>query len=380
MILGLPDLKGVYDAGGAGGGAFALTVLGGAFAPDGAALAAGATGTAGPDYMNITRGALSVLATAFNATDNRTTIYSTAINGIDLSPDPAVIPDEAIISLTPSHLQFLRQDRTFLSNAFTNLFALQAILTLDFTPATMGAFVLFAPTIRYRDVVSGFGMGLLFNAGGIFENDPSVAINLTTGLSYVGQNIYRANAQTITMLQLLDFLSQPRFQILAGGVLTVTQTIRHFTSRGTLAAGVTVSGDRIGFNAGLLSVFTGTLTGVNVGFQVDNLVSGAGGAVGLRSTMASGALRFFIEHTGSAASLFGGDVEIDGALNHDGSTAGFLGATPVVRPPAYSITNATPSRTLNVSTVTLTILANVVAQLLQDGGDVVGHGLLDTNI
>lgn len=378
--LGIPDLQGVYTAGGSGGGAFALSVAGGAFAPDGSALAAGATGTAGPTYMDITRGAVTVLGTAYNATDLRTTIFATSINGIDLSPDPAIIPDEAIISLTPSHLEFLRQDRTFSSNAFVNLFAITSTITLDFALATMGAFVLFGPTIRYAQNANAFGMGLLFNANGIFENDPATTSNLTTGLSYVGQNTYRANAQTITMLQVLDFLSQPRLQAVSGGVFTMTGTLRHFTARGLLGSSATLTGDRICFNAGAWSTLVGTHSGENVGLDIEDLQSGALGAVGIRSVMGSGANRFFIEHTGAAASLFGGDMEIDGALNHDGATAGFLGALPVVRPPAYAISNATPSRTLNVSTVTLTILANVVAQLLQDGGDVVGHGLLDTNI
>lgn len=35
-------------------------------------------------------------------------------------------------------------------------------------------------------------------------------------------------------------------------------------------------------------------------------------------------------NTGRA--LFAGEVEIDGALNHDGSTAGFFGVTPAARP------------------------------------------------
>jgi hypothetical protein len=47
--------------------------------------------------------------------------------------------------------------------------------------------------------------------------------------------------------------------------------------------------------------------------------------------------------TGKAT--FGSEVEIDGALNHDGSTVGFYNVTPVSRPAAYTQTYATATRT-----------------------------------
>lgn len=41
-----------------------------------------------------------------------------------------------------------------------------------------------------------------------------------------------------------------------------------------------------------------------------------------------------------------GDAEINGALNHDGTTVGFYGVTPVARPSAYTQTFSTASRTV----------------------------------
>jgi hypothetical protein len=47
---------------------------------------------------------------------------------------------------------------------------------------------------------------------------------------------------------------------------------------------------------------------------------------------------------------FGGEVEIDGALNHDGATVGFRGAAPVAMPAALVQTYATADRTLGAYT------------------------------
>lgn len=49
------------------------------------------------------------------------------------------------------------------------------------------------------------------------------------------------------------------------------------------------------------------------------------------------------------------EMEIDGALNHDGTTVGFYGVTPVTRPSAYTQTYSTTSKTMaNITAVTLT--------------------------
>jgi len=42
---------------------------------------------------------------------------------------------------------------------------------------------------------------------------------------------------------------------------------------------------------------------------------------------------------------FAGEIEVDGALNHDGATVGFYGVTPVSRPSAYTQTYSTADKT-----------------------------------
>jgi len=92
----------------------------------------------------------------------------------------------------------------------------------------------------------------------------------------------------------------------------------------------------------------------------------------------SGAATLNSTLTASGAATFGSSVAITGALSvtgtatlagnlaHTGSHLGFFGATPQARPSAYTVTNATPIRSIDVATVTLTQLANLIASILGD--------------
>lgn len=61
-----------------------------------------------------------------------------------------------------------------------------------------------------------------------------------------------------------------------------------------------------------------------------------------------------------------GSLEIDGALNHDGSTVGFYGVTPVARSSTYTVTNGTTDRTYDADATTVNELADVVGTLIAD--------------
>lgn len=61
-----------------------------------------------------------------------------------------------------------------------------------------------------------------------------------------------------------------------------------------------------------------------------------------------------------------GDAEIDGALNHDGTTVGFYGVVPTVRSAAYAITNVTPDRAYDADAMTLDEIADTLGTLIAD--------------
>jgi len=59
-------------------------------------------------------------------------------------------------------------------------------------------------------------------------------------------------------------------------------------------------------------------------------------------------------------------LEIDGALNHDGSTIGFFGTTPAVQAAAYTPSNVTAVRTYDANATTIHALADVLGTLIAD--------------
>lgn len=69
---------------------------------------------------------------------------------------------------------------------------------------------------------------------------------------------------------------------------------------------------------------------------------------------------------GAAKVLLTGEVEIDGALNHDGSTVGFFGVAPAARAAAYTLTNVTTDRTYDANATTLDEVADVLGTLIAD--------------
>lgn len=61
-----------------------------------------------------------------------------------------------------------------------------------------------------------------------------------------------------------------------------------------------------------------------------------------------------------------GELDLDGALNHDGTTVGFYGVTPVVRSSAYTPTNVTTDRAYDADSTSTAELADVLGTLIAD--------------
>lgn len=105
----------------------------------------------------------------------------------------------------------------------------------------------------------------------------------------------------------------------------------------------------------------GTIGTLNV-MDIPN-ISGPTTIRGINSAMSNGT---FINHTGTAPAIFGGEVEMNGALNHDGSTVGFYGTIPAVQSAAYTPSNVTPDRSYDANSTTLDELADVVGTIIAD--------------
>jgi len=75
----------------------------------------------------------------------------------------------------------------------------------------------------------------------------------------------------------------------------------------------------------------------------------------------------------AADMLVGTDLEIDGSLDHDGSTVGFYGTTPVAQSSAYTVSNGSTDRALDVTGDSLAQVAAVLGTLI---GDLQALGLI----
>jgi hypothetical protein len=80
----------------------------------------------------------------------------------------------------------------------------------------------------------------------------------------------------------------------------------------------------------------------------------------------AGAHMLTTANTWTQKQTFSGEVEIDGALNHDGNTVGFYGVTPVARSAAYTASNVTTDRTFDANATTIDEIADVLGTLLAD--------------
>lgn len=60
------------------------------------------------------------------------------------------------------------------------------------------------------------------------------------------------------------------------------------------------------------------------------------------------------------------ECEIDGALNHDGSTVGFYGTTPVAQSATYTASNVSADRSYDANSTTVDELADVLGTLIAD--------------
>jgi hypothetical protein len=107
------------------------------------------------------------------------------------------------------------------------------------------------------------------------------------------------------------------------------------------------------------------VTGFDVLRLAPSIISDAGtGTKNFIRCVRTGTDYFTVGWTGEGR--FASDLEIDGALNHDGSTVGFYGTAPTAQSAAYAPTNVTPDRSYDADSTTLDEIADVLGTLIDD--------------
>lgn len=273
------------------------------------------------------RAVANALSGDIDANDNSVTGLAQLLAGT--SGELAIGGDDAsdyFADISSQNMALLPSDRTFIA-APGALFGLTGTYTHDYASVSFSALSLQA-TLEHDQPANLFNHFLLFNNGMTFKNVSGEANAFGAGQSFISQPTLQADGASVAMGQNRDFLSQPTYNAILGGALAVT-TWTQFQAAGGIAAGATVT-TRRGLWVQNLPVQTGTLTN-EIGIEIDNLSMG-GLVVGIRSALTAANGDFINSVGANAPARFGGEVEIDGALNHDGSAVGFYGSTPVVQP------------------------------------------------
>ena len=108
----------------------------------------------------------------------------------------------------------------------------------------------------------------------------------------------------------------------------------------------TVLGTPAAVTDNAIARFDGTSGQLIQGYTSGSPTIGDTGAVDIPTTLADGASGTVGTTLGVTGKITGGgEIEIDGALNHDGTTVGLFGVTPATRPTAFTQTYSTATKT-----------------------------------
>lgn len=120
-----------------------------------------------------------------------------------------------------------------------------------------------------------------------------------------------------------------------------------------------------------------TTTGLTLGTATGVELRGAAGAYIMQALTGSSEdlridlsnaneIRFETSTSVSVIRLVSMGIEIDGTLDHDGTTVGFYGVAPVVRSATYTPSNVTTDRTFDANATSLDEVADVLGTLIND--------------
>jgi hypothetical protein len=230
----------------------------------------------------------------------------------------------------------------------------------DTAPAAIG----FTGECRFDDPAFLFATSLLFNQGSTLTAN---GVNLGPVYTMVNQPTVRTGTLggSRTTSQANAVRSQMRVGPNIAGDHTLVSHEPFFATIIVDATVGTVTATTVNYYAPKAPTLVagGTIGTLNVLDIPAIPAAGIGTLRGINSALSAGT---FINHTGTAPAIFGGEVEMNGALNHDGSTVGFFGVAPATQPSAYTPTNVTPDRAYDADATSVNELADILGTLIAD--------------
>ena len=299
-----------------GGGVITLNGTDGGLRLQGSALATGRRA-----YFETLRLAVDIFTVDYDTTTGRSYARAEGAGGLDFE----YASGSSILRLVQDQLEMLPNNVTVTSAAL-HVILLDSTVTLNFVNADFGSFIDFGPTIAFDQAADATEMLKVFYAHALVQNVDGEANDFSSVRHVVSALTYRAVNAAVGFTDLTDFYAGSTVEATGTGALNgPDNTWIQFHATGTIGAAASVSGDRVAFFADDISV-TGAFDGGNIGLQIPELTQGSGSALvaGIQCSITSGTNKYFIYHTGTAQSAFGGAMSVTGELSIGGAGAAYL--------------------------------------------------------
>lgn len=228
---------------------------------------------------------------------------------------------------------------------------------------------------------------------------PTAAVNdnaLASWSSYIANDKFMpllTTAITATTANFAGLQTAPTVGITAGSHASAKGVVTNLTAV-EAASKVTSQGTATNARGVLVHNPTKEGSGVvtnNIGVDIESMTSGSTLNVGLRIAPSTSTGAQAIQITGTPTTAAGGitfgtdtnlyrsaadtlktddklfvvgELELDGALNHDGTTFGLFGAAPATQSTGWSVSNVTTDKTFDANATTVNELADVVGTLI----------------
>lgn len=224
----------------------------------------------------------------------QTIIGGTASNNRLTLSSNSVDPQISNILLS-SPLQFFAGNQTLTAKP-NSLISLTNTYTLNFDSASFGgntsSFITLNPTLIIADVTTPpTKVGIGYTFGGVIKNDPAIDIDFGQFAALRSTPTFTADNQAILLTATADLYSEPTFNRVGTGTMTMTSDYVNFESNAIIGTGVTFSGTYAAFGV-LPPTVTGTLQkmcGLRVGSSSAPTVENFGVQIGFNGTGWGGA-------------------------------------------------------------------------------------------
>lgn len=284
-------------------------------------------------------------------------IYSPADNQVGVTANGVA---QMIVTSGGNTVELLPSNRTFTTTQV--VLNIDDTYTLDYASATMPLALNFGGTSIFNQNGGPFGSGVGFYFHPVMQNNSGSTRTMGPFITMAHQPNYQANGGSFTVGYDIPFATQTTLSRINSGTLAATASSSFWSQGVNVGTGTTLSALRH-YYVSYAATVTGTLTD-NIGIDIESFTQGTNRYAAIFDTPSSTSATIWRtlwlsanadNTTENGGIIFGSsadtnlyrsaantlktddkfhtasEIEIDGALNHDGTTVGFFGTTPTTQ-------------------------------------------------